>query len=179
MELALILAAAIVGTVVVQVLAAKRRARALAPADDAIAECWAVPSQPFELAIPASGPIELLLTMHADGTGRKHGVRWGFTASLLAERPALATGGYRGDGEPFRLAVDAFAGSQTPRTKSGYPRVHADVIDGAVTNTNASVKVRLARIPGGGAFVLRGTVDVAASSTVTSVWIAAHAAPAG
>lgn len=131
--------------------------------------------QPFELAIPASGPLDLILTMHADGEGRKHGIRWGFTVSLTAERPAEG-GGYRGGGEPFKLAIDAFAGSAATRTKSGLPRVHAEVIDSSVTNTNATVKVLLTRVPPGGAFVLRGAFETAGSATVTSVWIAAHAA---
>lgn len=174
MEFALIVAGFITLTVVVQIVVSRRRARAFAPADDALAECWAVPNQPFELTIPASGAIDLILTMHADGTGRKHGLRWGVTATLTAERPPADTAGYRGGAEPFRLAIDAYAGSQTPRTKSGYPRVHAETLDGSVTNMSASVKVRLARIPEGGQFVLRGTVEVAATTTVTSVWIAAH-----
>lgn len=174
MEMALIIAGLMAATVVVQIVVSRRRARALAPADDAVAECWAVPMQPFELAIPASGALDLVLTMHADGEGRKHGIRWGFTASLKAERPAEG-GGYRGGAEPFRLAIDAHAGSAATRTKSGLPRVHAEVIDSSVTNTNATVKVLLARVPAGGAFVLRGCFETAGSATVTSVWIAAHA----
>ncbi len=174
MERALISVGLMAATIVVQIVVSKRRARALAPADAAIAECWALPMHPFELAVPASAAPDLVLTMHADGEGRKHGIRWGFTASLTAERPAEG-GGYRGGGEPFKLAIDAHAGSAAARTKSGLPRVHATVIDSSVTNTNASVKVLLARIPAGGPFVLRGRVETAGSATVTSVWIAAHA----
>ncbi|MFO0617124.1 MAG: hypothetical protein U0414_31295 [Polyangiaceae bacterium] len=173
--MAVFIAGAITLTVVVQVVVSKRRARALVPADDAVAECWAVPAKPFELPIPASGALELILTMHADGEGRKHGIRWGFTASLTADRP-VDGGGYRGGAEPFHLAVDAHAGPAQSRTKSGLPRVPAQVLDGDVTNTNANVKVLLAKIPAGGPFVLKGTVETAGSATVTSVWIAAHAA---
>ena len=164
----------LIGAIVgLQIAFVRRKRRSLALADDALAERWALPNEPFELTIPASGPIDLILSMHAEDGG-KHGGSWGFSATLDAERAPSSAASYREAPEPFRAAVEVHVGAFPPRIDKQRERLQATVLDGLSMGTRLTRKILLLKVPGGQAFVLRGKVVFNGSTRVTSVWIAAH-----
>jgi hypothetical protein len=158
----------------VQIWVMRRRAASFTIADDAVAECFAVPDRPFALKVPASGPLDVVLTMHAEGSHLQggHVAHWGVVVTLRAKRPSPSAGYRDGGTPPFELAQEVVVGDATG--KALLPRVRGQMVLGNSMGRDVQAKAILARIPAGEAFVLEGSFEASVRTQVTSIWIAAR-----